>query len=158
MGALVGIVGGLAIGIAKGAIDAAAFAKQLQLTGNYAATSQQQIAALAEAQSKLTGRTAGAAHETLQAVAGSGFFSPSTFSAVARAMGDYQRLSGATAEEALKDFERMKDGVARWAADQNQSMHFLSVTQYEHIKALEEAGRADEAAAVAAGALAATLE
>jgi phage-related minor tail protein len=160
-GALAGL-GGVLLGtiglIAKGAIEADHFSKALELTGNYAATSTSQIVALADAQTKLTGQTAGAARETLQAVAGSGLFAPDTFASVAHAMGDYQKLSGATADEALKDFSRMKDGVARWAAEQNQSLHFLSLAQYEHIKALEEAGQADEAAGLAATTLATTLE
>jgi phage-related minor tail protein len=153
----VAVLGTVAL-IAKGAIDANRFANALQLTGNYAAVSQQQIEGLAASQAKLTNRTEGSARDTLQAVAGSGLFSPQIFAQIARAMGDYQKVSGATADEALKDFARMRDGVTRWAAEQNQSMHFLTLAQYEHIKALEDAGHADEAAAVAVGALSAALE
>jgi lambda family phage tail tape measure protein len=160
-GALAGI-GGVLLGtiglIAKGAMEADHFSKALQLTGNYAATSAAQVTELAAAQARLTGTTESAARESLQAVASSGLFSPELFSTIARAMTDYRKLSGATADEALKDFSRMKEGVARWASEQNQSMHFLTLAQYEHIKALEDAGQADAAAAEAASALSAALE
>jgi lambda family phage tail tape measure protein len=151
------LLGAVAL-IAKGAIDADHFAKALQLTGNYAAVSETQVAALAEAQAKITGATVGSSRESIEAVAGSGLFGQQSLTEVSRAITDYRRLTGAGAEDALKVFERMKDGASEWAADANRSFHFATVAQYDHIKALQDAGQADAAAAEAAKLLADSLE
>ena len=65
------LVGSLAL-IAKGAIDADKLAKSMQLTGNYAAVTSENLAHLSLSQSAKTGQTPGATRGSLEAVAGSG--------------------------------------------------------------------------------------
>ena len=151
------LVGTLAL-MAKGAIDADKFAKSLQLTGNYAAVTTDQLKLMAGAQALQTGQTAGGARGSLEAVAGSGLFGPSQVAVAARAMGDYQRLTGETAADALKKFQSIQDGVAKWAAEENKSVHFLTLAEYEHIKALEDSGDKEGAAIAAMTAYATTIE
>jgi len=161
-GALVSAVGAAVLGtaalMAMGAIEADKFAKALQLTGNYAAVTEESIKGLAEAQSKQTGQTAGAARGSVEASAGSGLFGPSELAAVSRAMGDYQKLTRATAEEALKNFASIQDGVAKWAEEQNRSVHFLTAAEFEHIKSLEESGQKQQAAIEALNAYSGAIE
>lgn len=149
-GILVSALGAAVLGtgalMAMGAIEADKLAKALQLTGNYAAVSEESIRSLADAQAKQTGQTAGAARGSIEAVAGSGLFGPSELAAVSRAMGDYQHLTRATADEALKNFASIQDGVAKWAEEQNKSVHFLTSAEFEHIKALEDSGQKQAAA------------
>jgi phage-related minor tail protein len=143
------LLGGAVLGsvglIALGAIESDKFSKSLQLTGNYAAVTEQQIRDLAAAQAKLTGQTIGASRESLQTIAGTGLFGPTELAAAARAMGDYQRLTHKTAEEAVKDFSSIQNGVAKWAEEQNKSVHFLTAAEYEHIKSLEDTGQKQQA-------------
>jgi len=149
---------GVVAEIAAGGIEADRFAKALQLTGNYAATSAEAVRQLAAAQSLQTGRTAGASRETVQAVAGSGLFGPAALGPVSRAMADFQKLSGATADEALKEFSRLAEEPAKVSAEWNRSMHFMSLASYEQVKALEQAGDKQQAMIVAVNALSGTLE
>jgi lambda family phage tail tape measure protein len=161
-GILVSTLGAAVLGagalMAMGAIEADKFGKALQLTGNYAAVTEQSIRLLAEAQSKQTGQSVGSARGSAEAAAGSGLFGPSELSAVSRAMGDYQKLTRATAEEALKNFASIQDGVAKWAEEQNKSVHFLTSAEFEHIKSLEESGQKQAAAIEALNAYAGAIE
>lgn len=161
-GALVSAVGAAVLGtaalMAMGAIEADKFAKALQLTGNYAAVTEESIRGLAEAQAKQTGQTAGGARGSVEAAAGSGLFGPSELAAVSRAMGDYQHVTRATADEALKNFEKIEDGVAKWAEEQNKSVHFLTATEYDHIKSLEDSGQKQAAVVEALNAYAGAIE
>ncbi len=158
VGGAVAIVASAIAIFAKGAIQAEHFAKALQLTGNYAAVSEASIKAMAQTQAMQTGQTFGQARESVTTAAGSGLFGVSSVQAAARAMGDYERVTGATAEEALKHFEAIRQGALKWATQENETVHFLTATDYEHIKALEETGKAEEAVRVALGAWANTVE
>jgi len=161
-GALVSAVGAAVLGtaalMAMGAVEADKFAKALQLTGNYAAVTEESIRGLAEAQAKQTGQTAGGARSSIEAVAGSGLFGPDQLAAVSRAMGDYQKLTRATAEEALKNFGSIQEGVAKWAVEQNRSVHFLTSAEFEHIKSLEESGQKQQAVIETLNAYAGAIE
>jgi lambda family phage tail tape measure protein len=143
---------------AAGAIEADKFAKSLQLTGNYAALNETSLMQLAKAQTAVTGQTVAGARASLEAAAGSGLFGPQAVASVARAMGDYERITGASAEEALKKFQSIQDGVAKWAEEENKQMHFLSLAEYDRIKALEEAGNKEQAAIETVNTLAQALE
>lgn len=159
--AILGTVGaGLAFAAtaAMGAIEADKFAKSLQLTGNYAALTQSSLDELAKAQSAQTGQSTKGARGSIEAAAGSGLFGPSEVAAASRAMGDYERITSATAEEALAKFKNIQDGVAKWAEEQNKQMHFLTLGEYDHIKSLEDAGNAELAANETLTLLAQTME
>lgn len=161
-GVLVSAVGAAVLGaaalMAMGAIEADKFGKALQMTGNYAAVTEESIKLLSEAQAKQTGQTAGAARGSVEAVAGSGLFGPAELAVVSRAMGDYQKLTRATSEEALKNFESIQNGVAKWAEEQNRSVHFITSAEFEHIKSLEESGQKQQAAIEALSAYAGAIE
>jgi len=161
-GALISAVGAAVLGtaalVAMGAIEQDKFNKALQLTGNYAAITEAQVRSLAEAQSKQTGQTVGASRESIQAIAGTGLFGPQEVAAAARAMGDYQRLTHSTSEDAVKEFAAIQNGVAKWAEETNKSVHFLTSAEFEHIKSLEGSGSKQQAAVEALSLYAQTIE
>jgi lambda family phage tail tape measure protein len=157
LGLGVALIGTLAL-IAKGAIDSERFARQLQLTGNYAAVTERSLTTMAAAQAKLTGQTLGGARQDLSAAAGSGGFGAGEIASVARAMGDYQKVTGAATDDVLAKFQRIQDGVAKWAAEENASIHFLTVGEYEHIRALEQAGQQQQAVTETLRLMSETLE
>jgi lambda family phage tail tape measure protein len=113
---------------------------------------------MADMQRSLTGQTIGGARETLETVAGSGLFGPQAFAQVSRAVGDYQRLTHSNAEDAAKVFDGLADDATAWAEKTNRAYHFLTLAQYDQIKALQDAGDKQGAAALAAKDLAETLE
>ena len=153
-----GLVLGAVTAIAMGAIESDKFAKSLQLTGNYAAVTAQSVRELASIQAAQTGQSLNAARATIEAAAGSGAFGPAALASVARAMGDYQRLTGEAADKALEKFSGLSDGVAKWAEEQNRQFHFITSAQYDQIKALEDSGSAERAAIMASNDLAQALE
>jgi len=138
------VVGGLAL-IAKGAIDQDKFNKSLIETNNYAGMTADSLAAMAKEVATATGGTLGNARGALETLTASGRFGPSAIDQAAKAVVQYERVTGQSAEEIAKDFARMSDGVAKWAEEHNRSMHFVSAPQYAYIKQLEEQGQKEQA-------------
>lgn len=161
MGPVGVLLGGVALAglvMVEGALDAEKFAKSLQLTGNYAAVTQASIEELAKAQRSQTGQSLGAARGTIEAAAGSGAFGPAALASAARAMGDYQKITGEAAEDVLGKFKSIQDGVSKWAEEQNKQMHFLTLGEYDRIKALEESGQKEQAAIETLNLISQTME
>lgn len=158
IGALVGVAALVGVGMIEGALDAERFAKSLQLTGNYAALTQNSLEELAKTQRSQTGQSLGGSRETIEAAAGSGAFGPSTIAAASRAMGDYEKITGEAAEAVVGKFKTIQDGVAKWAEEQNKQLHFLTLGEYDHIKALEESGDKEQAAIETLNLLSSTME
>ncbi len=138
---------GLGAGVAYAAYQmyvgseaAKAYERALLLNGNAAGMTEQRTRDMAASLQVSTGATALAAREAVTAIASTGRVSGQALQESARALIAYQRLSGATTEEALKLFDRQAGGAAKWAADVNRSYNFLTAAEYRRIKAMEEAG------------------
>lgn len=147
-----------AIGIAAGAVAFEMYAgaqasdalrKSLVLTGNFAGVTEGQLRALAAAQAAQTKTTEIMAREAYAAVVASGQFGPSLITPVADAILRYQKLTGETADKALKVFDSLSSGAAKWAQEQSRTFHFLDVATFEQIDALERHGKTQEAQRVA---------
>lgn len=158
VGALIGLVGIAGFAMIEGALDAEKFAKSLQLTGNYAALTQTSLEELAKAQAAQTGQSQSGARASIEAAAGSGAFGPSAIAAASRAIGDYQKVTGEATEDVLGKFKSIQDGVAKWAEEQNKQMHFLTLGEYDRIKAMEESGQKEQAAIETLNLLSTTME
>lgn len=142
---LVGVFAGVATAAYQGWQESRELNKAIQLTGNYSAATSSRVDALVQSLSQVTGRGAGAARESLQALIASGTFGPQQLEDTAKAVIAYREATGKTAEEAVQEFARMQQGVAKWAAEHNRSMHFITGEQYAYIKQLEDQGRQEEA-------------
>lgn len=121
-----------------------AFNKALQLGGNYAGVTQAKIEDLAHSMGAGTGDV-GKFRDILNQLVSSGQVAGQNLQGFAQAIQDVSRLSGETTEKVTADFLSMSKGVADWAAEHNRQYHFITTAQYEHIKQLEEEGRAQEA-------------
>lgn len=116
------------------------FNKSLALTGGYAGQTRDSIAAMAASiQTSSTGGIS-AANTALAQLAATGKFTGGEMDSVGRAVLKFSELSGKSSEDAIKQFEGMSKGVADWAAKSNESYHFLTGAQYDHIAALEKQG------------------
>ena len=146
-----------AAAVAVGALGFAAYAEQqrvdalnkgLLLTGNYAGVASGQILALSRNVAATANTTVGSARDALQAVIDTGAFGPKLLEPTSTAVARLASLTGESAAKIAADFATMGDGVAKYAAEHNRSMHLITAAQYEQIKALEQAGKAEEAQGV----------
>ncbi|MGN6524944.1 MAG: phage tail length tape measure family protein [Burkholderiaceae bacterium] len=141
-GLAIGAIGAAALGaaafMAKGAIEADRFAKSLIATHNAAGLTLDSLASMAVQVQASTGATVGAARSAIEALAASGKFGPATIEGAARAVVNMERTTGQTAEEIVKSFERMSEGVAKWAAENNSQYHYITAAQFEYLRVLED--------------------
>jgi len=145
-GGLAAAVGVLTFAYAKGYRDQQAFEDALRLTGGRAGVTKGLVDEYARSIERSTDVTIAAAREAAQAVTASGAFGPVVFEEAARAAALLAERTGRTADEVVKDFAQMREGVARWAADANKSYNFLTAEQFKYIRTLEQQGKAEEAA------------
>ncbi|HCN89505.1 MAG TPA: hypothetical protein DIT28_10065 [Oxalobacteraceae bacterium] len=145
IGVAAGAVVGFAIAAAKGTMESIKFRDTMKMTGDYAGITASQFDTLAEKISVMSSAKIGNARESLQALVGTGRFSGDALEYLGEAAVKMERLTGQSAEETVKDFAKMSDGVAKWVIQHNESMHLVSLAQLQHIEELENAGKKEEA-------------
>lgn len=144
MTALAAAVGSFVYALIKGSAESAQFRDDIKLTGDYAGVTEGQFNALVGAVAAGDGKFA-QSRDILEQLVGSGRFTAQSIGAVGLAVAKLSDVSGGDAEKIAGDFAKMTDGVAKWAEEHNRSYHFISAAQYEHIVALEKAGKTQEA-------------
>jgi lambda family phage tail tape measure protein len=147
-----------ALGVAyyQGAQESTAYAKALILSGNVIGKTVGDLQAMAVAISRSTG-TQGQAAEALAALASSGKVAGSSMQEVGGAVVSMSRVLGTSVDEAVQTFEKLSDEPAKASAKLNETMHYLNLTTYERIRALEEQGNKEGATALAQTTLANAL-
>lgn len=145
VGAAAAAVAGLSLAAYNGSQTLAELNKVLLLSGNAAGVSAASFFVLSTKVAEAANTTVGAARDALDSVIKSGAFGPDLLQPVATATARLAELTDRSTDQVVADFVRMGDGVAKYAAETNKATHLLSLAQYEQIKALEEAGRAQEA-------------
>ncbi|KWD88460.1 hypothetical protein WL71_09065 [Burkholderia ubonensis] len=148
-GAAIGLVvvelGALAAAAIHGAVQMSHLKDELVLTGNYAGLTAGKFIEMGNEIQQSTGASIGSARDALAAVAGSGRFTGAALQPVAEAITSIGKYSNATAEEVVKSFEKMDEGVYKFAVEYNKAYHFATNAQLEHIRALEEQGQKEKA-------------
>lgn len=152
---MAGMVGGIAaavVGLGKawydGSKESEEFNKQLILTGNYAGKTSGQLQALARSLAG-NGITQHAAADVLAQVVGSGAFSGNDVSMVSNVAARLQQATGQAVDETINQFKRLKDDPVNAVATLNDSLHFLTATQYEQIASAQALGDSQKAAELA---------
>ncbi len=153
VGAVTGALGLFVAAVVKGAIESSKFNDSLVLTGNYAGLTEGRFNALAQQSASATHSTIGSARDMAQALVSTGRFSSAALVSVTEAALQLQHVSGMSSEDVVKDMQKMGDGVLKWATEANRQYHFLDGALYDHIKALEDQGKHEEAEIVASRAL-----
>jgi lambda family phage tail tape measure protein len=125
----------------------------ITLTGNYAGVTTKQFYELSSELSNRTNYSIGATKDALSAVLATGKFTAQSIGSVTQAVIQYAQIAGVDAKTAADKLTSGLDGSAAGAKALNKEMNFLTVEQYKQIEALEEAGKKQEAAKVAADAL-----
>ncbi len=159
------IVGGVAAGfgllavqLAAGYRESSQLNKSLALSGNIANTSLGQINGLATEISGQQGASIGFVRDVLAQVLTLGGQTDTTLKSTARAATALSKLTGQSAEEAVKGFEGQADGITDWSVKANKAYNFLTASQVAYIRSLERQGRVAEATKFANEQLADTLQ
>lgn len=139
-----------------GTREADNYAKSLILTGNAAGSTVGELNNIAVAISGVAG-TQGNASAALSQLADTGEVSASSLQKVALAAVQLERTAGVAVADTVKQFAELGKSPTDAARRLNEQYRFLTTSVYEQIRALEQAGRASEAAAVAQNAFADAL-
>lgn len=146
-------VGTLGLAYFQGAKESQEYNKALILTGNYLGLTVTQLQGYASAISKTVG-TQGAAAEALTALANSGKVASNSLTEVGTAVVLMNRVLGQSVDEATATFVKLADEPTKASVKLNESMHYLNLATFERIRALEEQGNKEAAAALAQKSLA----
>jgi lambda family phage tail tape measure protein len=127
------------IAILEGEGQLTKFNKAMQATGGFAGITQTQVTQFASSLDAMGVRVT-QANTTLNTVIATGKFTGDTILSVAAAASLLGDATGENASKVVTEFTRMSDKVAEGAAKMNEQYHFLTLAQYDEIKALEDHG------------------
>lgn len=138
----------LGVAYAQGSKESTEYGKALILTGNYAGQTIGQLQDTAAALTTLGG-TQAKASQALAALASSGKIGSGVLRELAGSAVEMERVLGTSIENSVQQFVKLADEPTKASAKLNESLHYLSQTTYERIRALEEQGQKEQAAALA---------
>ena len=139
---------GLAVAYKQGSDESTAYNKALAATGNFAGTSADSLATMAQEVAKTTG-TVGSAAEVLAQLAGSGKIAVGSFDEIAVAALKTEKATGQSASEIVANFVKIAEDPLKAVLKFNEGMNFLTETTYSQIKAFQEQGDVASATALA---------
>lgn len=141
-------IGAVAFAYFKGSGEATEFNKALVLTGNAAGVTVGQLNQMAAAVGQVAGTQHDAA-EALAALAATGAVAGKGLQDAAKAAVLFERATGTAISETVKQFAELGKAPLEASIKLNESLHYLTLTTYGQIRALEEQGRTADAAAAA---------
>lgn len=150
-------VAGLAVAYNQGSKEADAYNRALILTGNAAGVTSGQLADMAARISDAAG-TQGQAAAAVAAIADTGRVSANNIERFSKVAADAQRVLGTAVADTAKEFADLGKNPVAALEKLNERYRFLTPAVYEQVKALEDQGRAEDAAAAAQSAYAAAME
>jgi hypothetical protein len=143
-----GLVGGLALVVTQlvaGHRESEQLRRSLALTGNAGGTSLGLISTQAKSIAAEMAVGIGTVREALAALLTVSGQTAGTMQSTGRAVAAITKLTGQSADEAVKAFENQADGVTDWAVKANRAYNFLTEEQVNYIRRLESQGRTQEA-------------
>lgn len=143
--ALAAGVSGAALAFVQGRGEAHKFGTAVALTGNYAGVTAAQVDAMSRRIATSAEAHLGVARQALQGLVASGDVGPRLLAPMATAITTLQKTTDEKVTEIVADFVKMGDGAAKWALEHDKALNFVTAAQYAQAKALEEAGRKEEA-------------
>lgn len=148
---------GLALAFERGHQESVEYNRALLATGNFAGTTAGQLAGMAQRISETVG-TQGAAAEALTQLASTGKVASDQFEGLAAAALEWKKATGTAIDDTVAKYVQLGEEPVKAALKLNEQYHFLTFAVYEQIKALEEQGQKDEAAALAQKTFASALQ
>lgn len=129
----------------QGQLESDKFAQALVLTGNAAGITEGQFNAMVSTVAESSGTGLGDARTVMQALVETGQLTGESLGAVGAAALTMSKISGESAASAAADFATMADGVINWVDTHDSKYNILTGAQYQHIAALEEEGKTQQA-------------
>jgi phage-related minor tail protein len=133
----------------KGAAEQREFQKTLILTGNAAGVTAGQLADISARIDQFSGATQGKAAEALNIFANAGIKGADSLQRFTASAIEFERAGGDAVETVAKNFANLAKDPLKASLALNESTNFLTRSLYEQIKALEDQGKATEAAKLA---------
>ena len=160
--AVVGAISPMAVGLAAGAsalgaISMAAYQGYQEIrgyetalisTGNISGTTSGAIADMADAVGEASGEYSGA-EQAAQQLAEAGVGAAVNLKTATQAAVDLAKLTGDSIESTTDKVIKLAEAPTAMLEKLNSQYHFLTTSVYEHVRALEDQGNAEDAARVA---------
>ena len=142
------VLGGLAVATISGYREMQGYERALLAGGNAVSITAGQLRVMKDSVGAATGAYADA-QVALTALAEAGTVAGDTLELAARAAVNLSVLAGASIEETTQKVIALARAPSAQLAELNQQYRFLSVEVYQHVRALEAQGRAQDAARLA---------
>lgn len=128
-------------------------ATAITMAGNAAGVTVSQLNTMVDSVGSATGSFSGA-QDALAALAGNTQIASQNFELVAQAAVGMKDVTGAAIEDTIKVFAKLAEDPVKNSQALNEQYNYLTASIYEEIKALEDQGRHEDAAALAQAAYA----
>lgn len=149
-------VGVLGLAYYQGSKEQDAFRLSLVSTGNASGTTTGALAEMARRVGDTVGTT-GQAAAALAQLAASGKIASSSFEEIAIAAISWEKASGQAVSMTIAEFNKLADDPVKAVAELNEKYNFLTASVYEQVRAAQEQGDKQAAAAIAEEAYAKAL-
>lgn len=144
----------LVVGFVKGRDETAGFAKTLELGGNKAGITADQLNVLAQRMDSMAGVTRGEAAAALTVFVAAGARGATEIGKFTEAALMLEKAGGPAIEDTAKAFQDLQNAPLQASLRLNDSVNFLTESVYRQIRSLEQQGKFAEAAKVAQNAYA----
>ena len=139
---------GLGVAWHSAAKETEGYTKAIVLNGNAAGTTVSQLTAAARSVGEVTG-SYGLANEAVTRLAATGRVSNSVIAQTAQSTVRMAKATGTSVDEMVQQFAELGKAPVEASRKLNEQYNYLTLSIYQQIKALEEQGRKEEAAALA---------
>lgn len=140
--------GALVVAYSQGASEAAEFRKEIILSGNAAGVTADQLMRMSSGIATKVG-TQGKAAEVLAALVGTGRVARDQLAGAGEAIVAMSSVTGAAVKDMVQDYASLGKEPVQALLRLNEKYNFLTASVYEHVSALQEQGRSEEAAVLA---------
>ena len=139
---------GLGVAWHSAAKETEGYTKAIVLTGNAAGTTVSQLSSVTRAVGEMTG-SYGLANTAVSGLAATGRVSSSVIALAAQSTVAMARATGAAVDDMVQKFAELGKSPVEASKKLNEQYNYLTLSIYQQIKALDEQGRKEEAAALA---------
>lgn len=146
--------GVLAVAFYKGSQESEEFRKTLALTGNAAGTTASQLVGMSAAVATSAGDTKARGADAVNQLLATGRVGKENLQQLATASVLAQKNIGISVGDTVKTFEELARSPVEASEKLTEKYHYLTLSTYQQIKALQDQGRIDDAAVVAQSAYA----
>lgn len=153
-----GAVGLLGLAYYQGSEEQDEFNKSLILTGNLVGQTSGQLGSMAARVSAATGATTGAAATVLNQLVSTGKVASAELERVTSAIVQTSKATGIATDDLVGDFNKIAADPVAAISSLNDKYHFLTLSTYNQVKALQEEGNQQDAARVASEAYSSAMQ